>query len=1045
MKLTKNFLSIWVVTIITACGFSKQNDMQRSDEAKISIQNEGFDLADRPFRPIFDGSTLASSTNSVTCSNSSNDGIQSLSDYDLTGQSVEFKITIDRSVAGNAQVFKIKSAQSTLELYTFEYGTLDQLKTKVGPNITHRNYPSDTMHIKVDFTTTTAMVNSFEDGRWINFASLPFSGSDSVSMEYLCGSGLGSTIEDLHIAGIPQDLALGDDSAEGSSTESGTSTDMVITGSGSNMISTTSSLTCPADGDNSGAETINSFNLADKEVSVKLDINNDGSTNHAQKLTIEGLESVHLRIFKWGNNYQLKAGKDGSDFVHRDLTGNINTLKISHASGMVRYFINGFEFGATPFSATEDMKVKLECGTTSGVFSDLYIDGSQQDLNVVGDTSEVDGTDGDASEVDGTDGDASEGDGTDGDASEGDGTDGDTSGGDGSDNDGPSASTAMVITGSGSNLTSTTNSLTCPTDGDNSGVESSSSFSFADKEVTVKLDINNDGSTNHAQKLTIEGSESVHLRIFKWGHDYQLKAGKDGSDFVHRDLTGNINTLKISHASGMVRYFINGFEFGATPFSATEDMKVKLECGTTSGVFSDLYIDGSQQDLNVVGDESDDGASGSGESDDGASGGGESDNGGTNGGWSGDITNHADYSYVQKADAFFAAQRKQANDPTIYTLNTYAVPAGNIFEGVSDVYDNGLYAIYATVTGRATDAGVILNSYLKIYQGLEDWGNANGQEKKLLTQRVEDDTLLPNYLEPAAEDLGNNSYMAIAFCRYYNQFLNDGATAAELLPYYDRAYKILDYIWRTRLQTNGTDRFVARDTAGYTSTEHHINLYSFGKCMARTVPEGYDANLINNFINVADNYVRRMYDGGVGSYRIGTINNINSDAINYDDGFPADTASWRYLAQAGSINAAADTASLNWLTSPSGVWVVENAFGINNFAGVRFTSNSGAYGAQIENTGAALAALKKHGGYSEKAAQIENSLKALFDSQGNSGLQAHKDPVGAGGCCNTGLSWSYFDTPHVASTAYSILGILGENPYQWEPSSFVRVQDVIIP
>lgn len=602
-------------------------------------------------------------------------------------------------------------------------------------------------------------------------------------------------------------------------------------------------------------------------------------------------------------------------------------------------------------------------------------------------------------------------------------------GGSGSDDSGNTGD--MVMIGSGKGLTSTTASLICPAQGDNSGAESTHSFNFNGKSVIVDLDSLTGTNSNH--KLVIQGpSDNVGISIMKWGSTYQAKAFLNDVDLMDSNHTGTSNELKIAHSDNTVHWYANGVEFGRTLFSSTNNMKVKLLCGNESGIFHHLYVNGTALDMDVAGASGSSGLQSISYS------------------GSGNITNHPDYAYVQKAHNYFKKMTVQSSYSDLSTIRTF--DSGGPWINASDVYDNGITAIAYTVMGRATDAGNILNTYLQIYQGLEDWGNTNDVEKKLLTQRVYTTNLLPHTgVEPSAEDLGNNSYMMLAFCKYFNQFMNDGASEAQLLPYYDRAYKMLDYIWRTRKVSNGgLERYYAREVTNQTwaAAEHHINLYALGKCMAQHIPAGYNATLIDDFTAVADNFVREMWDSDDGAYRIGTY--PNSSIINEEIGYPVDLVSWRYLADAGYRSDADDNSTFNFMLENH--YVVETAFDIPNFAGVKFTANYWAEGQQTENTGAILIAMKKHGGFPTQVAQVQSSLKALFDQQGtDGGLYAHNELWSdicdgeTGEYCNTGLSWSYFRVPHTASTAYGILGIIGENPYQTGKSDYIRVQNVIIP
>ncbi|MFK7823976.1 MAG: hypothetical protein AB8G05_07465 [Oligoflexales bacterium] len=940
MKISKIILSIGATLFTTACGVTVDpQEVHKIDEknAIVDSQESGFDLAGTHFESIGNGSTLTSSVSSLECANNSNDGIRSINSYDLNNKSLEFKITIDRSASGNAQVFKVKSGTHTLEMYTFEYGSLRQLKAGVNGLLAHRDFPADTMEVKVDLNSNTATVSSKVNGSWSPFASLPYSGSNSVSLEYMCGGGKGSTIADLYTDGSLQDLSLsganpppppppsGDDeyqAEEGTLNAASIATNHGGTGSGF------------VDFHNSTGSVTWNVNLPAGEYQATVHYGNGSPRRVALKLN--GNEVTQFPLAVQGQaNWAVWV----SETQTITFNNSINTISIDANGYSGGPNLDKIEFvrigGQEPPPSQSPSVLQAEDNTT------LVKAAAQNPY-------------------------------------------GNSNGG--------------FVDYRGYNASVTWNGLNY-------------------EAGTYKIKVRYGNNAHRRSKLIVNGNDTGIVIQFRYDTS---QAPRTWANWV----TETTDEFTVSE-----------------PISSIKINSSNLSGGPNLDQIEVIAVDGS-------------------------SGGGQ--------GGSGSITSSPYYSYVQKADAFFESQKKvqthyHSNGVDIpldsglpftnYTLNTYNVPSGNVFHRVSDVYDNGLTAIYYTVTGRASKAGEILSTYLRMYKSAEEYGNSVNKEIKLLTQRVFSKTLFPNFLEPAAEDLGNNSYMAIAFCRYFNQYRGNGASEANLLPYYDRAYQILDYIYRTRLQNNGIRRFIGRDTAGYASAEHHVNLYALGKCMQQYIPagQGYSTSRITDFTTVADDFVRAMWDNNVGSYRIGTIDDINSSAINTPDRFPADMASWRYMSGAGFRSTGDDTRSLTWLTTPEsangegGVWVQENFNGINPYYGVRFTNKADAYGTQTENTGAALLALKMHGGFSAKATLIENSLTALFTQEGNGGLPAHDDAVGSS-CphftdpsCNTGLTWSYFNTPHTASTAYSILGLLGENPYQTEPSGYDRIESVVIP
>lgn len=758
--------------------------------------------------------------------------------------------------------------------------------------------------------------------------------------------------------------------------------DMETIKASSSLSSSSNNLTCNANGD--GVRTIDNFDFRNMPITVEI-----SSSANNMEFGIETSSNHYYFMKKQGGvvvSYEQLNG--GSPLALWDATYG-KYLKIENQKGSgynrVHFYTssNGSNWtgvGVRSFTGSNTAKLVYKCGPNSTTIRNVKVDGVQQDLSLSG----------------------------------GSGGGGSGSGGSG---------------GSGGAATTPYTSHSVPgkiqfEHFDNSG----SAAGFFDtsggnsggqlRSTNVDIQGTSDAGGGHNVGWTAGGEWLLYtLNSSVSAGDYDLKirhAGQSNGSIRVRLGSQQLATISLPATGGWQNWTTTTVSVNAP--AGQNQLKVELLSGGFNLNWMEFISSGS--------------------------GGGGSGSGGSG---SGNIANHPNYSFVLKAHNYFESVKRQSNNPSVYTLKTYKT--GDGWAKAADVYDNGIAAIAYTVMGRANDAGIILRSYLDIYQGLEDWGNANGIEKKLLTQRVYTDTLSPNVeIEPAKEDLGNNSYMMLALCKYYNQFRGDGASSTQLLPYYDRAYKILDYIWRTRRVTAGLDRFEARlPPQNWASTEHHINLYAFGKCMQQHIPsgQGYSSSRINNFTNLADNFVRAMWDNNVGVYRIGT--SPGTDAVNYGDGIPADTASWRYLSGAGFMNATNDGRSLDYLTSSGGHWVQEYFLGINPFYGVRFTSNQGAYGSQIENTGAALAALRIHGGYTSKANKIENSLKKLWNQRGNNGLPSHRDNPASQGCCNTGLSWSYYNVSHTASNAYSILGLIGENPYSPTKSGYTRVQNVVIP
>ena len=159
------------------------------------------------------------------------------------------------------------------------------------------------------------------------------------------------------------------------------SQDFHLTGSGRGLVTTSESLSCPANGDNSGIQSVESFDFSNGSVTVQLSLDTS-FTNHSQYFAIEGPGgSLYLRFFRWGNNYQLKAGHNSADLVHKTYSSmNDKYLKISHqaAYNSVTFStspdgINWTPFGHRTFSGTSNMKLVYECGHTASYIQDVKV------------------------------------------------------------------------------------------------------------------------------------------------------------------------------------------------------------------------------------------------------------------------------------------------------------------------------------------------------------------------------------------------------------------------------------------------------------------------------------------------------------------------------------------------------------------------------------------------------------------------------------------------------------------------------------------------
>ncbi|MFK7827395.1 MAG: hypothetical protein AB8G05_24840 [Oligoflexales bacterium] len=112
---------------------------------------------------------------------------------------------------------------------------------------------------------------------------------------------------------------------------------------------------------------------------LSLDV---GISNHSQYFGIEGPGgNLYIRMFQWGNTYQLKACHNSTDLVHKSYSsGNDKYLKISHEATYNRVTFstssNGASwtsFGQTTFTGTNGMKLIYDCGNTASTIQNVEI------------------------------------------------------------------------------------------------------------------------------------------------------------------------------------------------------------------------------------------------------------------------------------------------------------------------------------------------------------------------------------------------------------------------------------------------------------------------------------------------------------------------------------------------------------------------------------------------------------------------------------------------------------------------------------------------
>ena len=157
--------------------------------------------------------------------------------------------------------------------------------------------------------------------------------------------------------------------------------DFDLTGSGNNLTASGNGLSCPTNGDNSGFKSIDNFNLSNGSVIAKISLDT-GITNHTQYFGVEGPGgNLYLRLFRWGNNYQLKARHDTIDIAHKSYSPTSDRyLKISHQAAYNRVTFSTSSdgkiwtaFAFRTFTGTNDMNLIYRCGYSASTIEDIKI------------------------------------------------------------------------------------------------------------------------------------------------------------------------------------------------------------------------------------------------------------------------------------------------------------------------------------------------------------------------------------------------------------------------------------------------------------------------------------------------------------------------------------------------------------------------------------------------------------------------------------------------------------------------------------------------
>ena len=427
--------------------------------------------------------------------------------------------------------------------------------------------------------------------------------------------------------------------------------------------------------------------------------------------------------------------------------------------------------------------------------------------------------------------------------------------------------------------------------------------------------------------------------------------------------------------------------------------------------------------------------------------------------------------------------------PNDHVVRTYNVGPGNPFEVAADTYDNSLAAQFFTAIGKPQKAARILDTWLRMSES----ATSDPDTKGLFWPRVQITNVewAVSWLDGdshKALDVGNNSMMGLAFCKYYLQFQSAGAD----IRYYNAAKTIMSTI-HNNYQCNDTTKGYkgrkarAGDPGGgnqsWRSVEHNLDMYALGACVEEAASLAGDGTATAVAVKQrAGAFVDAMWDAPYNRYRVGT--GLCEDGPNaFNNNYIAvDSITWRYLSKAaGSVSSheqksQASMATLisdflfedtDW-TAILGVpyWGVPfSKYGTQPWAENGVQAPEG-YGAQQENVGAMLLALNAYhnemgSSYGGKIDDVRAGVKKMLDFHKAHGIPAHYEetvncePLPHRANCNTGLNWSYARDPHTAATAYFGLALLyqwsnggeinaGANPYSNFPSRIIT-QETLLP
>jgi hypothetical protein len=439
-------------------------------------------------------------------------------------------------------------------------------------------------------------------------------------------------------------------------------------------------------------------------------------------------------------------------------------------------------------------------------------------------------------------------------------------------------------------------------------------------------------------------------------------------------------------------------------------------------------------------------------------------------------------------DAFVHRSRSRSHmrhgQLTTFSINTYVVPKTDPFHLMSDTYDNALAVIYFSAVGDYMKATSIAETLLlvMISQGYaatsttrsdrlglsqsssfcESQGNrCDSAFTGVYARFTPDGTIGWNVAGVLSDvtfvkDMGNNGWMALAFCKLSARMKN---SHAQLSSRYRQICLDLAFVVYMHRCDSGPYRGIMGRTlvegapGSYLSIEHNIDAYALATFALEKLdvdPSSDDHAWLTIIQTRAKEFYASMRQGN--EIKIGTGLCGASNTINVGDSPPVDAVTWGILAgvtQTALGDPAITAAVLNdtvstMFTVDTPIFEegcgddVEQTIPLQGsrvpcdflhesylYRGFQFTKKG--YGPQWENSGSGAMALARL--QHPNTTDALDSLVKLW-KKFPTGVPAHfeseetKRTASGDYQPNTGLSWSYYKKQHAASVFWTAAAVL---------------------